>query len=774
MSDDNFTLDASPLGSDVVLVAFRGHEHINQPFRFVVWVTVPLDAVPSPGDVLGQALTLSIEGNEPGTAPQPTNGIITRLDEVDETEERALLRVEVRPKLWLLSLSEHSRSYVDKTLEEVLEETLQAAGLSGSDYRLDLEADYPTRSHVTQYKESDLHFVTRLLERDGAYFFFEHEDGAHKLVIADHPSFHSASRSTALKYQPGDGGDLGPDLFDRFSQRRRLVTGKLRHTGYDPESPSLGIDGDDQSESPGGTEAVVHNSAFDPSDASRLATIDKERALAEESRFDGRGHVYHLRCGFRFSVEDHPRSSGEYLCISLRQAGNLGAKSKELAAKIGLPADLVYEVALEAIGSGVTYRPPRSTAAPMVAGFERALVDGPGGGDYAQLDDQGRYLVKLAYDETDGAGDSASRRMRMTQPHAGSPEGWHLPLRKGTEVMVAFLGGDPDCPVIAGAVPNAETPAVVTSDNHSKNIFHSGGDNVIEIEDEAGAQWVDVRSPPQDSHMHLGTPHDPTHYVVLHTDADAWFYFGSNQDILVGGNLTEEVTDVVEETYNTSQTSKVKGPQDTTVIGDVEEIYKTGHKTTVTDKVSEVYIGTQKTDVAGDRFELYDSNQKSLVVGGADHTYDSQDASILSAPSTQVYGGNKKLTATAGMDLTFDSSVNQIYGPTTYVTLNDSWKVKGPGVLFTPSYTQIVVTDSQLQSNVNTVSAGVTFTYNLGLALVTLKIEVVGASAGVTGFKFEDTLITGAVWGALFNQTLIELDTSGVKLNAAPLKKYGC
>ena len=237
----------------------------------------------------------------------------------------------------------------------------------------------------------------------------------------------------------------------------------------------------------------------------------------------------------------------------------------------------------------------------------------------------------------------------MMQPHAGNPEGWHLPLRKETEVLVAFVNGDPDRPVIAGAVPNAVTPAVVTSDNHTKNVFHSGGDNTIEIEDDDGNQWIVVRSPTEDSYLHLGTPHDgtdhtppsPTHHVVAHTDADCRFEIAATRTSWWGETSPRRCKSDVTETYDTSQTSDVKGPQKTTVHGCVEEKYKTGTRPPSSDAVSEMYLATQTTTVGGDRFELYDSSQTTLVVGGAKHTYDSQDMSVL-GDSTQTYLGNRR------------------------------------------------------------------------------------------------------------------------------------
>src|SRR5262249_54570578 len=145
--------------------------------------------------------------------------------------------------------------------------------------------------------------------------------------------------------------------------------------------------------------------------------------------------------------------------------------------------DDVYFVELTAIPEKTQFRAQSQTPWPRIYGYENGSVDGSADSEYAQIDDQGRYNVKFKFDESNLKSGKASTFVRMMQPHGGGIEGFHFPLRKGTEVVFSFLGGDPDRPVISGVVPNALTPSPVTSGNHTKNVIQTGGRNRFELED---------------------------------------------------------------------------------------------------------------------------------------------------------------------------------------------------------------------------------------------------------------------------------------------------
>lgn len=213
----------------------------------------------------------------------------------------------------------------------------------------------------------------------------------------------------------------------------------------------------------------------------------------------------------------------------------------------------------------------------------------------------------------------------MMQPHAGSPEGFHFPLRKGTEVVVIFLGGDPDRPLIAGAIPNALTPSPVTAKNHTRNKIITGSENVIEIEDLKGKEWIDVYTPALHTDLHMGTAKDwkdvgksprtvQANYGE-HTDGDGARTIGGNQYIDIGAKLEEHVGSDVQEDYDAKVDQTYTGPKTQTVSNQVTENFNSGQTTNVTGLHKIEVTGTRTDHVTGKVTENYDT-MLDLTVGG--------------------------------------------------------------------------------------------------------------------------------------------------------------
>jgi type VI secretion system secreted protein VgrG len=749
MIDALFTVTCSALPKEAVLVGWKGEEGLSRPYRYEIFATVP--PPDDLEDAIGASATLAVHH---GLPPYEVHGVVTGADVIHEVEGHAMIRLVVEPRLQLLSLTLHSRVFTRKRVPEIIVEILRDNGLEAPDFELRLTRAYTVQEHVCQYKESDLAFISRWMEREGIYYFFEQGERAEKLVIIDDVARHGALSELPVRYFPTASVDRSHgDSLQRFRCRRARRPAGVKVKDQDYEKPGLDVSAGAPALAEGAGEIVDHGYRFwSPADAKRLAAIRAEEQMALQTTFTGAGLAFHLRPGYTFELWDHPIAwmNTRYLCVEIHHRGNLSAKTAHTAKLTGLDPRETYHVEVVAIDAKVQYRPPRVTPWPRVHGFEVAVVDGPAESDYAQIDDMGRYHVKLHFDESALNSGNASTWIRMMQPHGGNPEAWHFPLRKHTEVMVGFLHGDPDRPFIAGAIPNAATPAVVTAKNHTRNIIHTGSDNHIELEDLKGSQWIDVKSPPMSTHFHVGAPHDDcSHNVVLHTTGDALFQIGSNQDILVGATLKEDVKGAVSETYSSTQTTKIEGPQTTTVTAGVTEKYDATQLTVVTSQVTESYhTGQTSTVSGGQRLEVFGAHQQTKVTAGVTQEWTGPHLRSVTGATSNTHNGTLLEHVTATTQQTFPAGVTQSWGPVTARFASLDWSIPGGATVTAPKFHVTIPTDDWTFLN---------------------SLHITGMSVELTLFDHSSYGTSKSVTGSSTTRTGAQASATGVSLGVAGL-----
>jgi type VI secretion system secreted protein VgrG len=772
-----FSLESSALPRNTKVVAFRGTEGISFLYRFDVFALVPNDEgqVLDAADALGAKISLKIERD--GGDPHTLHGVIGAVDFLSAEKDLSLHRLEIVPRLADLVHTRHSRIFTKKSIRDVIEAVLDDAGLAAADFDLQL-GSYAPEEHICQFQESHYDFLSRWMEREGIYFFFDHAGEREKVVFADDKSAHQPSPEGSVRFHQlhGDDGFAGPSIHT-FRAASSALPSRVKLVDYDYAKPALEIGGEESVADGGGGEVRLFGERFfTPAEGKRLAKLRKEEFIAGQTLFQGRGRLLGLRSGFTFTLEGHARSALDdtYLVTALEHRGTATTLSADDRALIGGDLPTGYVVELTAISSKVQFRGARKTPWPRVHGFQVGVVDAAADSDYADLDDQGRYAVKIHFDESDLKDGKASTRLRMMQPHGGNPEGFHLPLRKGTEVMIAFLAGDPDRPVVAGVVPNAVTPSPVTSKNHTRNIIHTGGDNHIELEDMADKQWIDIRTPPKDTFLHLGTPHDgDSHYIVKNTKGDCLFEIGSNQDVHVGGKLTEKVKGAVDETYSTSQTTKVEGPQDTTVTGAVAEYYKKRQHTDVSGKVTETYKAGQKSTLGGLKLEVYGDGQSTEVTSGCTEDYTTgPHVKFVSGATEQQHNGVLETTVTGSVVQNFGSNVEFDYGATTATWKSLVWTIPG-GANINTSKWSVPVQNSAFTW------LGITWAFAKKLdicgtlrAFTDIKVELTANNYAATALKDELTGVSLMVNGPVNERFLKKAELVAFAVHVAALKRW--
>lgn len=538
--DDLIKISSGVLPSSTRVVGFRGVEAISRPYQIEIFLLLQGEDAESLDlpDAVGAKASLVLDWPRDNVPPFVFAGVLATVGLLHELDGRSLLRAVLVPKLWLLGLSKRSRIFTRLSLPDVMKAVLEENGIGPDEYEMRL-GSYEVEEHICQYRESDLDFLARWMEREGIFYFFEHTPDGDKVVFCDTKSYEEDPIGEPVRYHPQLGYDVSAGMSLRtFTSQHTTLPAVIKLKDYDYARPNLSVAGSARVSPNGAGEVSLYGERFfTPSAGERLAKIRAEELLARQVLYQGTGTRLHLRPGYTFELEEHPRAAfnAKHLTIEAHHHGNQLAGATGYRELLDLPHEEAYFVEITAIPAKTQLRAESRTPWPRIYGYENGTVDGPAESEYAQIDDLGRYNVKFKFDESNLKSGKASTFVRMMQPHGGGIEGFHFPLRRGTEVVLSFLGGDPDRPVIAGVVPNALTPSPVTSGNHTKNVLQTGGRNRLELEDKTGQQRVTLSTPYSNTYLRMGAPNDE-HELIVKTDDNTLLDAGKNFDQTVGLN----------------------------------------------------------------------------------------------------------------------------------------------------------------------------------------------------------------------------------------------
>jgi type VI secretion system secreted protein VgrG len=666
---DDFTIRSSGLPRDARVAGFHGSERISHCYALDVYVTTLGEDVDVEQSV-GARATLSIE--VAGEPPSRILGVIAELEHLRAVSASevsgstsSLYRAQIVPSLWFLGLTRHSRVFTKKTILQIVSEVLEAEGIPSTEYEVRVARDYPVEEHVCQYKESSLAFISRWLEREGLVYFFEHEGERERLVITDDKSlFEPSPRLTgAVHYHPSTPGDATASrCFDDVTVKKTSTAAKVRLDEYDYAKPNLDLAAD-FAVSLGliGEISQYGNRSFSPEHTRRLAAIRSEELRANALSFVMLGTEPRVRAGHCFELDRHPMPSHnvEYLAVAVERFGYSASLAGGWGDLVQPRYDDVYRVRVASLPRSIPYRAPSATAWPRIDGYENGVVDGDKDSEYAQIDEQGRYLVRFKFDEGSARDGKSSTWVRMMQPHGGGAEGFHFPLRKGTEVLCSFLGGDPDRPVIIGVVPNVLKPSPVTQGNHTQNILQTGGETYMCIDDQKGAKYASLLcpyTPGMEAELYLGhgrpngaaaltVPAGPQRKQVgefatpieapnfhLRTNGTGMVSSDGALDVGAGGPLQLE-SDTSLLVYSPMMMLHTDGPQEVHVAGDQVEHVE----------------GSWQHHVGGDVRQTFDSALMQRIEGSVSEDYNSAVMQDFQGPHLLRVATESDQTFTTGL-----------------------------------------------------------------------------------------------------------------------------
>ena len=485
------------------VVNLEGFEAINRPYRFALML-VSDDAEIDFDKILKNSGTLCIYSPD-GTQEVPYHGVIAEFEQLQKVGNYVYYRAVLVPRLWRLSLYKLTEVYLnEKTIPEILEGVLKESQFSSRDYQFSLTGDYRKRSFVCQFEETHLDFLSRLMEKEGIYYFFDQgaaKDGVDKLLVVDALIGHPAS-TVQVKYRPADELDTGsfPDCVQSFVCRQQPLPKRVIAQDYNYRKAELTLRAEEQVSADGIGDVMYYGENFrSVAEGQRYAKLRAEGIRCRGRVFNAESTAVGLRSGYFMALSHHYRNdfNGRYLVTEIHhrgsQAGVLlaGLKTPYASGERGTN----YSNSVVAIPAATQFRAELATPKPRIAGTMNASVDSEGSGLYAELDEFGQYKIQLPFDLTDKDPNKGSAWVRMATPYSGSDHGMHFPLHKNAEVLLSFVDGDPDQPVIIGAVPNSENRSVVNNSNAAVNQILTKAGNQLRMNDTKGSPGIVLFSP---------------------------------------------------------------------------------------------------------------------------------------------------------------------------------------------------------------------------------------------------------------------------------------
>ncbi len=657
-----YKLTPSALGEDVLhVMSFEGEEQISRLFeyRFDLLSKEPdLD----PAEILNKAATFQLNRGRDAD-PIEIHGIVSHFEQHGRSPDYVFYRAVLVPKFWRLTLNFQSVVYQEMDVEQLVTRVLEEAGLVKEiDFTFDLDGTtFPTMEYVVQYRETDFDFVNRRLEHFGIYYYFDHRDGTDMVVFTNsNDKIPAIEQEDDILYNPGHEKLTESEVITDLTFQQQVVTGLVKLNDYNYRYPgnSLLVEHQIDAEAPG-MYYEYGDHYKDTDEGGLLAQIRNEEIVAASKIFSGKSDSRLFQAGYSFKMGMHYREewNTKYILTSVRSRGDqrtLFAYMPPEGGKI-----TTYENVFTAIPEEHVYRPPRITPVPRIHGIMTARMESGNDDEYAYLDDQGRYKVKVPFDLGDKTNGEASRQIRMSQPYSGPDYGMHFPNHKDTEMLWSAVDGDPDRILGLGTLPNPHNPTPSTSANKAQSVIRTAGQHELHFDDTTGSENIFLHSTKDwtidivnDKNQVVG--HDET----LQVGNDQSITIGANQTIdvgsdrakTVGANQSESVSEDKSITVGGNHTESIGadetisvGGNESVTIGKNQTLSVSDNQTVDVGKNQSQTIGKDASQNVGDNWTLNVGKDGEMVIGKKTKIQSGDDLTIT---------GNKKAVITIKDQLT--------------------------------------------------------------------------------------------------------------------------
>ncbi|WP_130928224.1 type VI secretion system tip protein TssI/VgrG [Pseudomonas sp. Sample_20] len=490
-----FTLTLEGARHDLKVLEFTGREAISQPFRFELELVSERPDLDLESLLHGQAF-LSFDAQGCGI-----HGQIYQVGQGDSGKRLTRYHLSLVPRLTYLGHRINQRIFQHQSVPQIITQILKDHSILRDAFEFRLGSEYPEREYCVQYAESDLAFIQRLCAEVGIHYHFQHSPEGHLLVFGDDQTVFPKLPEPTL-YLPGSGMSAGAPAIQRFNVRVETRTSVVTRRDYNFEKPRLSL----ESRSDGEQRPVLEDYHFpgqfsDRETGRHLTRRALERHVADYRQAEGSSDESSLVCGHFLQLTEHPRSDWNDLWL-LTCVEHRGRQPQVLEESVTSDGESFqgYRNTFVATPWDVVFRPALCLEKPRMSGYQPAVVTGPKDLEI-HCDEYGRVKVQLAWDRDGELNEHSSCWLRVATGWAHDHYGSVLIPRVGMEVLVGFIDGDADKPLVMGCLPNAATPVPLDLPaDKTRSVFRSqsspggGGYNELRIEDKKGAEEIYLRA----------------------------------------------------------------------------------------------------------------------------------------------------------------------------------------------------------------------------------------------------------------------------------------
>ena len=608
----------TPFGRELSFVELNGSEGLSTLFEYRLILTSKNPNLAAT-DIIGQTIAVTIDTK---SGERILNGLVTDFGYLSEDEDEQsyhLYTCIMRPNMWYLTQRHDSRVFVDKDILEITRTILDEFGFP---YEIQCLNSYRKYGHSTQYQETSFNYLNRLFEQEGLYYYFTHTEGSNTLIIVDDNSAHPPIQGnpTIPYHSVVTPGTPDKNYIDIWQQSDRLATKKVSVNDHSYKLANRKLDYNMSTHELGGitTEHYDFYTGFaTKDDAATYAQVRSQDYNAQSKRVTAAGNVLTIAPGHTFTLSRHPHDAAntEHLIIhseyDLKEAGYASGTQQSH-----------YRIAFTAIPISYQYRPPRVTPKPQIIGSQAATVTGPAG-EEVHTNAYGDIKVQFHWDRYGPRNQKSSDWIRVAQGSAGGSFGSINTPRIGEEVLIDFINGDSDRPIVIGRLYNSANPppwgypqAAKQSGIKSKS-FNSPLENYNELmfNDDAGFELVNLQAQrdlnslvKNDERRHVNrdrtTTIDKDETITVHgfrkevVDKDEHITIHQNRTEVVDKNETISIGGNRTETVSKNETIKIKGNRDEAVSGN-EDISINGNRKETVKKSEQVTIARFRKETVG-------------------------------------------------------------------------------------------------------------------------------------------------------------------------------